>query len=188
MRLAISELRAMSRFRLSRRRRTCPAVHLLLWKMNLCQDAANVLRHKIIDRFRMMIESRYRRHDHRTGLLRPQHVFEMNAIDWRVAHTQNELPAFLEHYVCRSRDQIVADAVGNCAERPHRARNNHHGIHCIATRSDRRAHVSVWQDVDLGNRMAENAARELLQVAGSNAKLFCKEPLAGFRDHQMYAR
>src|SRR5258706_29541 len=41
--------------------------------------------------------------------------------------------------------------------------------------------------VDLGNRMTENAAWELLQIAGSNAKLFRKEPLARFRDHQMNA-
>jgi len=34
-----------------------PPVHLLLREIDLCQDPANVLRHKIIDRFRPMIDA-----------------------------------------------------------------------------------------------------------------------------------
>src|SRR6266446_5753809 len=187
MRLAISELCAKSRLRFFRGGRARSAVHLFLREANLRQDAANELRNKIVDRFRLVIESRYRGHNHRTGLLRPQHVFQMNAVDRRVANTQNEFPAFLEHHVRRSRDQIVADAVGDCAQRPHRAGNDHHGIHRVAARSDRSAHVFVGQNVDFADRMAENAARQLFQIAGSNAKLFRKEPLARLRDHKMYA-
>ncbi len=36
--------------------------------------------------------------------------------------------------------------------------------------------------------MAENAARELFQVAGSNAKLFGKQPLARLRNHKIHPR
>src|SRR6266478_2744966 len=188
MRLAISELCAKSRLRFFRGGRARPAVHLFLRETDLRQDAANVLRNKIVDRFRLVIESRYRGHNHRAGLLRPQHVFQMNAVERRVANTQNQFPAFLEHHVRRSRDQIVADAVGNGAERPHRARNDDHRIHRVAAGSDRSAYVLVRQNLDFAGRMAENAAWELFQVAGSNAKLFRKEPLARFRDHKMYER
>src|SRR5258706_5292802 len=114
-RFAISELRAASRLRFFQRGRARPAVHLFLREADLCQDAAHELRNEIVDRLRLVIESRYRGHNHRTGLLRSQHVFQMNAVDRRVANTQNEFPAFLEHHVRRSRDQIVADAVGDCA-------------------------------------------------------------------------
>ncbi len=48
-----------------------PAVHLFLREADLRQDAANVLRNEIVDRFRLVIESRYRGHNHRAGLLRP---------------------------------------------------------------------------------------------------------------------
>jgi hypothetical protein len=36
--------------------------------------------------------------------------------------------------------------------------------------------------------MTENAARELLQITGSNAQFFRKKPLPGFRNHQMNTR
>src|SRR5713101_6537403 len=45
--------------------------------------------------------------------------------------------------------------------------------------------LAIAPSVPIEHGMAENAARELLQVAGSNAQLFRKEPLPGFRDHQM---
>src|SRR5260370_42144857 len=104
LRFAISELRAASRLRFFRRGRARPAAHLFLREANLRQDAANELRNKIVDRFRPGIESRYRGHNHRTGLLRSQHVFQMIAADRRLANTHYEFPALLDHTVSRSGD------------------------------------------------------------------------------------
>src|SRR6266852_8307928 len=84
MRFAISDLRATLRLRLSCRLSPRPAIHFVLREANLRQHTANVLRHKIVDRFRLMIKHRHRRHDHRSGLLRPQHGFQMNAVEWRI--------------------------------------------------------------------------------------------------------
>src|SRR5467141_3920587 len=54
MRLAISEVRAKSRLRFFRRRRARPAIHLFLRQPHLREDPAYVLRHQIVDRFRMV--------------------------------------------------------------------------------------------------------------------------------------
>src|ERR1700674_2419806 len=72
----------------------CPAEHLLLRKINLREHAADVLRHEVVDGFRMVLKSRNRRHDHGSGLLRAQHVFQMDAVEWRVAHAEDHLAAF----------------------------------------------------------------------------------------------
>src|SRR5713101_7060353 len=161
MRLAISDSRAASRLRFFRRRCARPAIHFFLREIDLRKHAANILRHQIIDGLGMMIKCGNCGHDNRASLLGTQHVFKMNAINRRVADTQNEFPAFLERRVRRSRDEIVADAAGNRPQRPHRARNDHHGIYRVAAGSDRSTHVFVWQDVDLGHWMTENAAWEL---------------------------
>src|SRR5229473_101872 len=86
MRLAISKLRTTSRLRFFRRRRARPAIHFVLREPNLREDTANVLRNEIVDRFRLVIKRRHRGHNHRSGLLCPQHVFEMNVVDRRIAH------------------------------------------------------------------------------------------------------
>src|SRR5277367_1155577 len=65
MRPAIAKLRLC----LFYARLTRPAIHILLRKLDLREYAANILRHQIVDRLRMMIKRRNRRHDHRTGLL-----------------------------------------------------------------------------------------------------------------------
>src|SRR5437764_14834899 len=78
-----------------RSRMSRPAVHLFLREPDLRQDAANILRNKIVDRFCLVIESRHRGHDDRAGLLCSQHVSQMNAAEGRVASAQNELPASL---------------------------------------------------------------------------------------------
>src|SRR6266481_3680660 len=104
MRLAISDSRAGSRLRFLRRRRAHPAIHLILREPDLRQHAANVLRDKVVDRFWLVIKSWYRGHNHRSRLLRPQHIFKMHPIERRVANAQNEFSSFFEHDVRRSRD------------------------------------------------------------------------------------
>src|ERR1700739_3170183 len=56
-----------------------PAIHLVLRQAGLRQHAANVLRHDFIDGFGLEIKCGYHRHDHRPGLLYPEHILEMNS-------------------------------------------------------------------------------------------------------------
>src|SRR5579859_4115403 len=66
-----------------------PAIHIFLRKMNLREHPADVLRHQVVDGLRMMIERRDRGHNHGAGLLRAQHVFQMNAVEGRVADAEH---------------------------------------------------------------------------------------------------
>src|SRR6266403_802760 len=75
-RLAIFELRAALRLRFFRGWRTHPAIHLVLRKPDLREHAARVLRNKVVDRFRMVIKRRHRRHNHRSRRLRPQQILQ----------------------------------------------------------------------------------------------------------------
>src|SRR6266852_7534699 len=68
MLLAISKLRTTSRLRFFRRGCARPAIHFVLLEANLREDAANVLRNEIVDRFRLVIKRRHRGHNHRSGL------------------------------------------------------------------------------------------------------------------------
>src|SRR5271154_6170769 len=74
-----------------RRQAAGPAIHLFLWKIDLRQNAAHVLCDQIVDGFRMMIKRGHRGHDHRSRLLRAQHIFQMDAVKRSVAHAQNQL-------------------------------------------------------------------------------------------------
>src|SRR5260370_28993707 len=62
-----------------------PTEHLLLQEINLREHAANVLRHEVVDRFRVMVESGNRRHDPHAALVRPQTVCHAGAVAGRVA-------------------------------------------------------------------------------------------------------
>src|SRR5947207_1255608 len=72
-----------------------------------------------------------------------------------------------------------------------RSRMSRPAVHLFLREPDLRqdaANILRNKILEFADRMAENAARELFQVAGSNAKLFGKEPLAGLCNHEMHAR
>src|SRR5229473_5739120 len=60
---------------------TRPAVLLFLRQADLRKDAADVLRHQVVNRFRLVIEGRDGRHDDGARLLRAKHVLEMDTIE-----------------------------------------------------------------------------------------------------------
>src|SRR5713226_5039587 len=86
MRFSISQSRVISRLRFFRRRRARPPIHLVLRQPNLRKNPANILGNKIVDRFRLVIKRRHGGHDHRSGLLGPQHVLQMDTVEWGIAH------------------------------------------------------------------------------------------------------
>jgi len=120
-------------------------------------------------------------------LLRAQHVFEMDAVEGRVAHAEHKLAAFFEHNVSGTGDEVVAQTVGDSAERAHRAGNHEHGINGVAAGGDGSANVSVGKHFNFRGRATEKAARELLGIARSDVQLFGEEALTRFGDDKMYA-
>src|SRR5882724_5477318 len=179
---------SISRLGLFRSRSACPAIHLLLREMGLREHAADILRNKIVDRFRMMIKRGNRGHDDRASLLCAKHVLQMHAVERSVAHAKNQLAAFLQHHVGGARNEIVADSARNRPQRAHRAGNYDHGIDHVAARGDGRADVSIRQNFYFCCRVPENAAGQLLQIARGKTKLFREEPLPRFRDHEVHTR
>src|SRR5882762_2538720 len=90
-----------------------PAEHGVLRQIHLRQHAANVLCDYVVDGFWRVIIRENRGHDYRAGLLSAQHIFQMDAAEWCVAHAENQLAAFLEHDVGGAREEIVASAGSN---------------------------------------------------------------------------
>ena len=67
----------------------------------------HILRDKIVNRFRLMVERRNGRHDHGAGLLCAQHVFKVNAAERRIANAEHQAPAFLERNIGGAGDESV---------------------------------------------------------------------------------
>src|ERR1700722_5699042 len=88
---------AASRLGLLGCRRAQPAIHLVLRQSDLRQPAAYVLGNQGVDGSPLIIKRRNRRHHQGTGLLRAQHVLQMNAAERRVADAQHQLAVFFEH-------------------------------------------------------------------------------------------
>src|ERR1700681_581832 len=126
-----------------------PAIHLLLRQSYLREDAVDVLRDEIVDRLRLMIKRRNRRHDDSPRLLRAQHILQMNPAEWRIAHTQHQASALLQANIGGARNQIVARSRSNGRERTHRAGNHYHSIDPIAARGNRRADILIRQSFSL---------------------------------------
>ena len=109
----------------------------------------------------MVVKRRNRGHDDRTRLLGTDHILQMNAIERRVSHAENELAILFEHHVGGARNQVVADPIGDCAERTHRAGDHQHRIHAVTPGRDGSAHIFVGQNFDFCRRAVQNACREL---------------------------
>src|SRR5260370_22204800 len=112
----------------------------------------------------------------------------MNSVEGRVAHAEDKLAALFKHDVGGARHEVVAGAVGDRSERPHRAGNYEHGIDRVAPGGDGGADVAIRQDFYLRGRAAKKAGGKLSRVARGKAELFREEALAGFGDDQVDTR
>src|SRR5579875_44034 len=92
---------------------TRPAVLLILRQIELCQHAKNELLDKMFDGFRFVVKRRDCGHDHSTGVVDTQHIFEMDAVERRFAQAENQFAALFEANISGASEQIVADAAGD---------------------------------------------------------------------------
>jgi hypothetical protein len=63
-----------------------------------------------------------------TGVGGQGHVANVDSIERCLPHAQHERPAFLQAHVRGAFDEFIGGTVGDPRQRPHAARNNHHGI------------------------------------------------------------
>ena len=148
------------------------------------------MRHQVIDCLRLMIKGWDRRHDHRSGLLRAHHVFEMDAIERRITNAENQTPAFFERHIRGTGNEIVASAAGHRGERSHRARYDAHRIRRIAAGGDGSANVRIRKNFNLASRLGATRIEHSLRQFGKrpgDVQFVFEQAQAGFGDDQMNA-
>jgi hypothetical protein len=164
-----------------------PLVLRFLGESDLGEDAADILGDEVVDRFGRVIERGDGGHDDGSGLLRAKHVFEMDAIERRLADAEDELAAFLEANIGGAGKEVVAQAAGDGGESADRAGNDDHGVHGIAAGGDGRADVFIGEEFDLGAGLAEQKLRQLFCVRGDDAEFVGAEAESGVCDDEMDA-
>ena len=82
--------------------------------------------HELIDRARPAVERRQRRRDDGAHPRQREHVLEMDLVKRGLAHAEHEPAPLLQHDIGGPRNQSLAGAGGNLAERLHAARQDDH--------------------------------------------------------------
>ena len=136
-----------------------PAMEQTNIDIELIQDSRGGLIDHFVQSFRTMIERRYRRHNHRSGTLRSQHIFQVDAVERRIPHAQHQFASFLQHHIRRARNEIIAHARGNGPQRSHGTGDHHHRIYIMAARSDRRSHIPIGKHFNLARSRFQNPRR-----------------------------
>ncbi len=128
----------------------------------------------------VVVEGRHDGEDGRASLGGELHVAQVNAIEGRLAHAEDERTALLEAYVGRALDEVRRHSVGNASQSSHGAGKNNHGVGGIATAGD--------VGCDVGFRVMKNLAgggwrvEELFHkiVAAAELHLFGEDAQGGF--------
>src|SRR4051812_22817609 len=74
----------------------------------------------------VIVERRHWGKNHDAHAREFQHVLEMDFVEWRFTHNEDELSTFLENHVRRAMNQVVAQPMSNRCERAHTAWRDHH--------------------------------------------------------------
>ena len=162
-----------------------PAKHFFLRQSGLRQYAARKLHHQVVNCFRSVIERRHHRHNHRARSLCAQHVFQVNAVQRRIAHAEKQLAAFFHHHIRRARHQIVASPARDGGQRADGAGNHDHRVHGITSRSDGRANILIRNGFDFLGGAPQDPPGKFFQVTRGDFQFFGEQPLARFRGHQV---
>ena len=106
-----------------------PAVLVFLWQAELGEDAMCELFDEIIDFFRTVVKGGHRGHHRGACVVYAHHIFEMNAIQRRLAQTQHERATLFQANVRGACEQIIRDAGRDCAECSRRAWDDGHAVY-----------------------------------------------------------
>ena len=83
--------------------------------VELVEHARHDVIDDVVDRLRMIVEGRHRRHDRGAHARELEHVLQMHLGQRRLAHHQDQAPALLEHDVGGAVHEVLAVAVGDSA-------------------------------------------------------------------------
>jgi len=120
---------------------------------------------------RMVIVRRDHRIDRRARLRRILHIAQMDRIERRLAHAQNQPPPLLQADVRRALDQVRRKPVRDARERSHGAGKHDHRVHRIASAGDARADVLRRKLLHLAQRAAVLRPQQFLRKVIAPAQL-----------------
>jgi len=120
-----------------------PLISVGLRKSNVRKDAMDEVPRHLGGALRVIVERRDRREDGGSCVGRELHVAQVDAVERRLAHAEDERATLLEADVGGAMDEVGGEAVGDGCERSHGAGKNHHRVGGIATACDVRAYVGV---------------------------------------------
>jgi hypothetical protein len=164
-----------------------PAELRVLGQAEVGEDAKDELAHEIGDFFRGVVERRHGGHDDGAGVVNAEHVFDVDAIEGRLAEAEDERAALLEADVGGAREEIVAGAGGDGAECSRGAGNYRHGVHTRAAGGDGGADVAIGEEFDFRGGSAGEKRRKFFRFLGDNAQFGGDKTQAGFTGDEIDA-
>ena len=100
--------------------------------------------------------------DGRAGFGGQRHVAQVDAVEGRFAHAEDERAALLERDVGGAGDERVGQTVGDGGQRAHGARQDDHAVGWMAAAGDGGADVGVGVLDGLGGRGAEQLFEQIV--------------------------
>jgi hypothetical protein len=129
---------------------------------------------------RQVVEGGHDGEDGGPGFVGEQQVAQMDAVEGRLAHAEDEAAALLEADVGGAFDEVGGHAIGDAGQRPHGAGQHDHSIAGSASAGNAGADVGlrVLNDFVGGGRRAEELFDQ--SVATAELHLFGEDAQSGF--------
>ena len=137
---------------------SAPALHQLVLDPEMIEYAGHDEVDQVFDALGLVVEARVGGKNHRSRAREPQHVFQMQGGERRLARHQDQLAAFLERDIRRALDEVVREARGDRGQRAHGAGADHHGVGRVGARGDGRKPVLAAEYAQLA-ALAPSSAR-----------------------------
>ena len=134
------------------------------------QDAIDEFAGNLVGGVGLEVERGDDREDRRAGFGSERHVAQMNAVERRLAHAEDQRPAFLQANVGGALDELDGHAVGDARQRSHAAGQDDHGVGWVRAAGHVGADVGVVLLLDFVRRAAQQLGDNI--VAAGDAELF----------------
>lgn len=114
------------------------------------EATADGLVNDVVDRFWLVIKSRYRRHDNGAVLGRCHHTSQVTEMQRCFAHDQHEAPPLFQYDIRRAAYQTSSGSVSDVRKGADGARDDDHPSRLERAARNRRSHIAI-QIADLGH-------------------------------------
>jgi hypothetical protein len=155
-----------------------------LGQIKLTENAADILLGEVVNCFGPVVESGHGGHDDGAGIVGPQHVLKMDAIEGSLADAEDERAAFLEADVSGAGEQIFGEAVSDFGEGSGGTRDDGHAIDRSGAGGDGCAYVFIGKVGDFCSAGLGEERGESFEVLDDDVELGREKALASFADDE----